>query len=60
MVVTTSRTYRYAFKAARTVRSVARSTKGMAKLVYGPVLHAPRNVARGAKAGWADAQATKS
>lgn len=55
MVTTTTRTYRYAFKAARTVRSVARSTKGMARLVYGPVLSAPKSLARGAKAGWSEA-----
>lgn len=59
MSTTKPRTYRYAFKATTTVRSVARSTKGMAKLVYAPLFHAPRNVvrgarnvARGAKAGW--------
>ena len=53
-VTTTTRTYRYAFKATRAVRSVARSTKGMARLVYGPLLTAPKNVVRGAKAGWSE------
>lgn len=62
MSTTKPRTYRYAFKATTTVRSVARSTKGMAKLVYAPLFKAPKriahgakNVARGAKAGWSEA-----